>query len=81
MTPVSQITVTQMKPGQRGAVTRIGEGRGMKRLEAMGLQLGTRIIKVSGMFGRGPVTIKIGRAKVAIGYGMASKILVEVKEP
>jgi len=26
---------------------------------------------------RGPVTIKIGNAQVAIGFGMANKIIVE----
>ena len=51
-----------MKTGQSGVVMAIGEGRGMRRVEAMGLRPGRRITKISGMFGRGPVTIQIGRA-------------------
>ena len=27
---------------------------------------------------RGPVTLQVGQAQLAIGYGMAGKILVEV---
>jgi Fe2+ transport system protein FeoA len=32
------------------------------------------------MFMQGPVTIQVDRAQVAIGFGMAGKILVEVEE-
>jgi len=68
-----------MKPGQSGTVIAIGPGRGMRRLEAMGLRPGRRIVKISSVFGHGPVTLQImGSTQLAIGYGMAQKILVEV---
>ncbi|MFO8102161.1 MAG: FeoA family protein [Dehalococcoidia bacterium] len=73
------LTVAQMKVGQSGQVTEIGGGRGMKRLEAMGMRPGKQITKLSGMFGRGPVTVQIGGGQLAIGFGMARKIIVEVK--
>lgn len=72
------ISVAKMKGGQSGQITEIGPGRSMKRLGPMGLRPGKRITKVSGMFGHGPVTIQVGGTQLAIGYGMAQKILVEV---
>jgi Fe2+ transport system protein FeoA len=32
------------------------------------------------MFMRGPVTIEIDRVQVAIGFGMASRIMVKIDE-
>jgi Fe2+ transport system protein FeoA len=32
------------------------------------------------MLMRGPVTIRIGNSQVAIGFGMANKILVELEQ-
>jgi ferrous iron transport protein A len=86
----TQITVSQMQPGQSGTVVQILEGHGhhrgrghghgfVDRLHSLGIRPGRRITKVSGMFMRGPVTLQVGRAQVAIGYGMAGKILVEVE--
>lgn len=48
------------------------------RLNALGIRPGKRITKVSGMFMRGPMTVQVDRAQVAIGFGMAGKIVVEV---
>jgi len=90
MKELRQITVRQMQPGQSGTVVQILEGHGhhrgrghgygfVDRLHSLGIRPGRRITKVSGMFMRGPVTLQVGRAQVAIGYGMAGKILVEVE--
>jgi len=93
MKEMRQITVRQMQPGQSGTVVEIlgghsphrgrghgGHGHGfVDRLQSLGIRPGKRITKVSGMFMRGPVTLQVGRAQVAIGYGMAGKILVEVE--
>jgi len=90
MKEMTQITVRQMQPGQSGTVIQIlgghghhrghGHGHGfVDRLHSLGIRPGKRITKVSGMFMRGPVTLQVGRAQVAIGYGMAGKILVEVE--
>ena len=85
-----QITVRQMQPGQSGTVVEILGGRGphrgrghggygfVDRLHSLGIRPGRRVTKVSGMFMRGPVTLQVGRAQIAVGYGMAGKILVEV---
>lgn len=87
-----QITVRQMQPGQSGTVVQIlgghghhrGRGRGghgygvVDRLHSLGIRPGKRITKVSSMFMRGPVTIQVDRTQVAIGFGMAGRIVVEV---
>ncbi len=75
----NQISIAQMAAGQSGRIVEIGRGREMKRVEAMGLRMGKNVIKVSGMFGHGPVTVQAGRTQLALGHGMAKKILVEVK--
>jgi len=80
MNQESQITVRKMGAGQSGRVVQISRGHGLtNRLHSLGIRPGTRITKVSAMFMRGPVTLQVGRAQVAIGYGMAGKILVEVE--
>ena len=49
----------------------------MQRLEAMGIRPGVVLKKVSNQFLRGPVIIEIGKTQLAIGHGMAVKILVD----
>lgn len=49
----------------------------ISRLNALGIRPGQRITKVSSTLMQGPVTIRVGNAQVAIGFGMASKIIVE----
>ena len=68
-----------MEAGQSGVVVQIQGGRGIiSRLNALGIRPRKRITKVSSMFMRGPVTIEVGNAQIAIGYGMARRIIVEV---
>ena len=63
--------------GELVRVINILGGHGLaSRLEALGIRPGTNIIKRSEMFMRGPVTVEVYGAQIAIGYGMASKILV-----
>jgi len=78
MTNSKQITIAQMEAGQSGKIVNIGVGRGMKRVEAMGLRPGKRVTKISGMFMHGPITIKVGGTQLALGFGMAKKVMVEV---
>ena len=73
-----RITLARMQPGQSGIVVQIQGGHGMiNRLSALGIIPGKRITKISSMLMRGPVTIEVDRVQVAIGFGMASKIIVE----
>ncbi len=78
---VKQISLTQLKRGQSGRVIQIMGGFGMThRLSAIGIRPGKKVTKVSAMFMRGPVTVRVGGTEIAIGFGMASRIIVEVKK-
>jgi ferrous iron transport protein A len=74
-----QISLVRMQAGQSGKVVEIQGGYGMvNRLSALGIRPGKKITKVSAMLMRGPVTIQVDRAQVAVGFGMANRIIVEV---
>jgi len=74
-----QITLARMQTGQGGVVVQIQGGHGLvNRLSALGIRPGKRITKVGSMFMRGPVTIQVDRAQVAIGFGMAKRIIIEL---
>ena len=74
-----EVTLRQMQTGQSGVVFQIQGGRGLiNRLNALGIRPGQRITKVGSTFMRGPVTIQVGNAQVAIGFGMANKIIVRL---
>ena len=73
-----QIPLSRMDAGQSGTVIQIEGGHGMvNRLSALGIRTGKRITKVSSMFMRGPVTIQVGNSQIAIGFGMAKRIIVQ----
>ena len=74
------VTLARMQSGQSGMVVQVQGGRHLvNRLDALGIRAGKRITKVSSMFMRGPVTIEIDRTQVAIGFGMADRIVIEPK--
>ena len=76
-----RILLTAMETGQIGKVVQIQGGRGMVgRLEVLGIRIGRDLKKVSSQFMRGPVVLEVGNTQVAVGFGMAGKILVEVAE-
>ena len=73
-----QVTLAQMQNSQSGVVVEIRGGHGMvNRLSALGIRPGKRITKLGGGFMRGPVTVQVDRAQVAIGFGMARRIILE----
>lgn len=68
-----------MQSGQTGKVAQVQGGYGLiSRLNALGIRPNKRITKVSSMFMRGPVTIQLDNTHIAIGFGMANKIIVEL---
>ncbi len=75
------VSLSQMKADQTGVVVMIKGGCGLaSRLENMGIRVSKMIKKVSSSFWRGPQTIEVDNMKIAVGFGMAGKIMVEVKE-
>ncbi len=79
MSDKKQITLDKMQRGQSGTVVEIRGGHGMvNRLSALGIMPGKKITKISSMLMHGPVTIEVDRVQVAIGFGMAKRIIVEL---
>jgi ferrous iron transport protein A len=75
------LDLTQLKPGQKGIVIQIQGGAGLiSRLQTMGIRPGKNIIKISAQIFRGPQIVKVDNLQVAIGFGMARRVLVEVEE-
>ena len=76
-----QVSLIQMEAGQRGIVVEVVGGRGLvARLAAMGIRPGRKISKLSAMFLRGPVTIQVDHSQLAIAFGIARRITVELEE-
>jgi len=73
------LPLTQMQSGQSGVLVEILGGYGLvNRLNALGIRPGRRITKVSSMLMRGPITVQIDRTEVAIGFGIARKVMVRL---
>ena len=51
----------------------------LTRLDAMGIRPGKKLTKVSAMLFKGPVNLRLNGAQIAIGFGMANKVVVEVE--
>ena len=63
--------------GESGRVVEVRAGRGLtRRLIAMGIAPGmkVRVLKSSGP---GPILIEVGQTRIALGRGVAMKIIVE----
>jgi ferrous iron transport protein A len=74
------IDLTKMQHGESGVVTEIQGGHGLARkVQSMGLRPGKKITKVSSHFWRGPQTVEVDNIQLAVGFGMAKRIMVEVK--
>jgi ferrous iron transport protein A len=75
------VALTKMPHGYSGVVSEIHGGFYFNaRLNALGLMPGKRITKVSSMMGQGPVTVEVDRVQLAIGYGMASRIIINLDQ-
>ncbi len=75
-----EASLVEMKPGQTGVISRIQGGSNLVlKLNQLGLREGKQIKKISSVFNRGPVTINVDNYQVAVGYGKAVRIMVEVE--
>ena len=75
----NRISLARMRAGQKGKIIRISGGHGAAgKLEALGIRQGEEIKKISDQWMRGPVLLQHGHSQLALGFGMASKVLVEI---
>jgi len=82
------VPLTSLKEGESGVIASIktnpkgrrgGGGWGFhKRLMDMGLTPGTRITVVKSAPFRGPIEVYVRGSRLALGRGMAARILVEI---
>ena len=74
------LPLNQLDAGNSGTIKEIQGGRGIvSRLNVLGVIPGKKITKISAMMMRGPVVFRVNNTEVAIGFGMASRIMVELK--
>ena len=75
------VTLARMKSGQSGVIIEFKGGHGIaRRLSALGLRPGKRVTMTGSMFGRGPVSVRVGGTQIALGRGAADKVIVELEK-
>jgi ferrous iron transport protein A len=78
---MKETNLIRMRSGTKGKVQQIRGGHHMRRkMETLGIRIGCEIEKISRQAFRGPVVIKVGATQVAIGHGMAHRIIVKQEE-
>jgi ferrous iron transport protein A len=71
--------LTDLAKGEKGTIVALQAGWGaQQRLRLLGLAEGQVIRKLSELALGGPVVVLVNRAQVAIGRGMARRILVRL---
>ncbi|MDD4908476.1 MAG: FeoA family protein [Candidatus Omnitrophica bacterium] len=75
---MKKVSLIDLKADHKGKVLEISGGTNLQdRLMNLGVYKGKEITKLSHIGLRGPVVIKIGRSILALGHGVAAKIIVE----
>jgi len=78
---VIEKTAAELAAGEEGTILSLGGGPGAQaRLRSLGLVEGQRVRNVSRIGWGGPIVLLVNRAQVAVGRGMARKIVVRVKK-
>lgn len=72
-----QLTLAQMRTGRTGTVVEVLGGHGLiRRLDALGIRPGKKVTKISSTLFHGPVILRVDSTDVAVGFGMARRIIV-----
>ncbi len=75
---MKKISLVQVRADEKTRILEILGGSNLEnKLLSMGVYKGKQIIKLSHIGLRGPVVIKSGRSILALGHGVAEKIIVE----
>ena len=77
---MKRISLTHMKAGEKGKVVEVLGGDQLRqKLMHMGIYEGREVTKVGHLALRGPITIRVGRAVVALGHSMGGKVKVTIQ--
>ena len=75
----NHILLSNMEDGQEGIIIEIKGGRGLlNQCDRIGIRIGKNIKKISQQPIWGPVIFEQDNMKIAIGFRMASKILIDL---
>ena len=73
------IHLAEMEVKMEGVIHKLEGGAGFQtRLQALNIRVGKRIKKISANPFRGPIVVEVDSSRIAIGYGMAQKVIVEI---
>ena len=80
MNPQENVTLLSMRQNETAQIVEIQGGQQMEnKLKAMGLYKGRNIVKRSPPDSRGPSIVEVMGTSLAVGQGMAAKIIVRVQ--
>lgn len=69
--------LVELRAGEIGTVVQIDGGFGVqRRLATLGIRINKKVRMITSQPFRGPIVVEIDRTHVAIGRGMARKVLV-----
>lgn len=72
------MNLVNLNQGQSAKIISIEGGENLvKKLNNLGIKEGLTIKKVTGLFTHGPIVVKVGSTQIALGRGMAAKVIVE----
>jgi Fe2+ transport system protein FeoA len=75
-----KLSLVQLRENQKAKVSEISGGRILQhKMMSMGIYPGTEITKLSHFALRGPLAVRVGRSVLALGYGVAAKIIVVIE--
>ncbi len=77
---MKRISLAQIKTNRKAKIAEIAGGANLQnRLMNMGMHKGREIVKLSHIGLKGPVVVKAGRSILALGHGVAAKIMLEAE--
>lgn len=72
-------SLVELKENESGIVESVAGGFGLqRRLATLNIRPGKKIRMLTAQPFRGPIVVEVDRTHVAVGRGMARKVLVEV---
>lgn len=71
--------LVELRAGESGIIVGVTGGFGLqRRLATLGIRINKKVRMITAQPFRGPIVVEVDRTRVAIGLGMAWKVLVEV---
>lgn len=76
-----RVSLVQMEVGKSGKIVELHGGQEISlKLGNLGIRIGEEIKKISQQALHGPIVVEIGKSQVAIGFGMATKVLIKIAD-